>query len=212
MVRFAGESKKIAVYVDPIPFLGTRGTFARLRDAKIFHIWVESLDSREVSCRLSVPFDPEVGDELIGEIFGIGATAQFRVKVDSVIDPTRFGILGANQPKVFTASIIGTPRVGAGHPNARVAVLNVTAVIPIEPHALEVLDVSMGGFAVVMPYAPVRESTRDFLIRTPHGDVSLTAEVRNTRDLGTRGTRVGFLIQSIERTGRPRWGQFFKRN
>jgi hypothetical protein len=206
------ESKEIAVYVDPIPFLGTRGTFARLRDAKIFHVWVESLDAREISCRLSVAADPDAGDELIGEIFGIGATAQFRVKVDTVIDPTRFGILGANQPKVFSASIIGTPRVGPGQSNARMAVLNVTAVIPNEPHALEVLDVSAEGFAVVMPYAPERESKRDFLIRTPYGDVSLSAQVRNTRDLGSRGTRVGFLIESMDRTGRPRWSQFFKRN
>jgi hypothetical protein len=175
----------ITANFSPSLFHNTRCTFQRLRDARIFHGWVESIDEREVTVRTCGEITMTDGDDFAFQVFGIGQNLKFQARL-----MTRMSAGLANQGMFAIVTFDG---------------------VQVESGPFEIMDVSKNGLGMILPIELKKGAIAHFRISCMAGEISLSAEVMNVRPASTEQFRHGFVIRDISRVDAQRWSQNFKR-
>ncbi|MEQ1821033.1 MAG: PilZ domain-containing protein [Fimbriimonadaceae bacterium] len=200
----------------PSLYLNTRCTFQRIKDARIFHGWVESLDEREITLRVGGDAVLTEGDEFVFQVFGLGQNLKFLGRLTTRLSGTL--VLGDDSSvSLCMFAILGEIKIIAGDDSARMSNQGMFALIKvddvlIDQNPIEIADVSKGGLGVVLPVELPKGTRAMFQISSIVGEINLEAQVMNVRPATTGFFRHGFAIREMSRIDGLRWGQNFKRN
>jgi hypothetical protein len=200
----------------PSTFLNTRCTFQRLRDARIFHGWVESLDDREITLRVGGDAVLTEGDEFVFQVFGFGQNLKFPGKLTTRLSGTL--VLGDHSSvSLCMFAMQGHISIINGDECARMSNQGMFALIKvddvlIDPNPLEIADISKNGLGIVLPVELTKGAIANFQISSIVGEIILSAEVVNVRAAASPASfRHGFAIREMSRIDGLRWAQNFKR-
>lgn len=202
--------------IDPGNFLNTRCTFQRVKDARIFHGWVESFDEHDIAIRTTLSEDMSDTDVFYFQVFGLEEDLTFgglyctkittnALLADSAHPNTALCMFSVNT-KIAHRPSNGNPRLT--NQGAQVTVVtSVPGLRDTEP--LEVLDISPRGLALALPTQLPKETELELRVATGFGEVQMKALVKNSRMIGDH-YRHGLEIQDMHRIDQLRWNRMFK--
>ncbi len=201
--------------------IGARASFQRLRDAKILHGWIESIDGPIVKVRAPVNSALAPGDRfafrsacLAGDVAfeatmrgsvgdDVSALISLASKGSSVLDLEEQTLVFEVDGRVATMPATGDPRYQC---------LDATLTFEEEGVETSVRDISPGGVGVLSPAPVTRGVSTQVSVFTSAGKVDAQVEVRYCRRLpGTESYRIGLKILALDRVNRARWNALFTR-
>lgn len=202
--------------------VGARASFQRLRDAKIMHGWIDSIDTGQVTVKATVSAILHPGDRfafrtacLSGDIAFeatllncggednatlIALASKGRTMLDLDEQTLVFEVAG----RVINLPLSGDPRY-----------LCTDGSVAIGEDATEasLRDVSPGGLGIVCPTSFARGTMLKICVYTAAGQVDAQAEVRYCRKVGEmpEAYRIGLKLGNLDRVNRARWNTLFHR-
>ncbi len=211
------------VRITPKDFIGTRIRFTRIRDARIFSGWVESVFGTQIQVQAETSVVMEIGDKFQFEAHCQRASASFTGTLSDIgdFDMLQGGMISAvegSNSKMIEASVVplifkaDSPlRYIVTVEPYRVRVNGVQGEITVDSRSVKVsvVDVSESGFGFVTRHVIEPGTEFQFGLDTPTGRVRGTGVVRYSRP-GARGKtfRCGASVDTSGRLDGPRWLRF----
>jgi hypothetical protein len=188
----------------PDLFLNARGTFQRIKDAKIGHGWIVNINDSSFTVRIKFGLEVAVGEEFAFTLYGLGKNLHCFARLRELI-----GCQTEEGGSIGTFLIYGERRLVKGDDNARLCDQNVSVEIsvdgcPITMAPVATADICRSGFGLFLPTAIEKDAIAEVTLITPEDRVIVQAKLMNTRNMG-------FSIVEIGRLDLARWSRIFER-
>ena len=202
--------------------VGARASFQRLRDAKILHGWIDSIDPGQVVVKTSGSAAFQPGERFAFRTASLHGDVAFeatlvncggedtatlvalatkgRTMLDLEEQTLTFEVAG----RVLNLPLSGDPRY---------LCLDGSVALGTDATEASLRDVSPGGLGVVSPVAYTRGTVLKICVFTSAGQVDAEAEVRYCRKVGEmpEAYRIGMRLGNLDRVNRARWNTLFHR-
>lgn len=202
--------------------VGARASFQRLRDAKIMHGWIDSIDVGQVTVKASASAILQPGDRFAFRTACLAGDVAFEATLISAgSDDTATLVALASkgrtmldldeQTLIFEVAgrVINLPLSG----DPRYLCTDGSVAVGDDAVEASLRDVSPGGLGIVCPVSFPRGAMLRLCVYTAAGQVDAEGEVRYCRKVGEmpEAYRIGFKLGNLDRVNRARWNTLFTR-
>jgi hypothetical protein len=202
--------------------VGARASFQRLRDAKILHGWIDSIDGSRVIVKTNVSALLTPGERFAFRTACLSGDIAFEATLwhSGSEDTATLVALAAKGRTVLDLEehtltfevdgrVVGLPLSG----DPRYLCLDGTVTFGNEGVEASLRDISPGGLGILSPVAVPRSQVLRISAYTSAGQVNAEAEVRYCRKVGEmpEAYRIGMKFSTLDRVNRARWNTLFNK-